>query len=67
MVNAEAAVSALPTATTQPLRLTQPAIAPSKTFVHEFVARRPGTFEYHPHADEMVQMGMGIGIGMMGF
>ncbi|MGB6100619.1 MAG: copper oxidase, partial [Comamonas sp.] len=43
--------------------LTQPAIAPGKTFVYEFVARRPGTFMYHPHADEMVQMAM----GMMGF
>ncbi|WP_443083416.1 multicopper oxidase family protein [Variovorax sp. PBL-E5] len=43
--------------------LTQPAIPPGKTFVHEFVARRPGTFMYHPHADEMVQMAM----GMMGF
>jgi hypothetical protein len=31
--------------------------------VYEFVARRPGTFMYHPHADEMVQMAM----GMMGF
>jgi len=43
--------------------LTQPAIEPGKTFVYEFVARRPGTFMYHPHADEMVQMAM----GMMGF
>src|SRR5262249_35605736 len=43
--------------------LTQPAIEPGKTFVYEFVARRPGTFMYHPHADEMLQMGM----GMMGF
>ncbi len=43
--------------------LTQPAIAPGKTFVYEFVARRPGTFMYHPHADEMTQMAM----GMMGF
>ncbi|MDR7153093.1 FtsP/CotA-like multicopper oxidase with cupredoxin domain [Hydrogenophaga palleronii] len=41
----------------------QPAIAPGKTFVYEFTARRPGTFMYHPHADEMVQMAM----GMMGF
>ena len=40
--------------------LTQPAIAPGKTFVYEFVARRPGTFMYHPHADEMVQMAMGL-------
>jgi len=43
--------------------LTQPAIPPGKTFVYEFVARRPGTFMYHPHADEMTQMAM----GMMGF
>jgi manganese oxidase len=43
--------------------LTQPGIAPGKTFVYEFVARRPGTFMYHPHADEMAQMAM----GMMGF
>jgi len=43
--------------------LTQPAIQPGKTFVYEFVARRAGTFMYHPHADEMVQMAM----GMMGF
>ncbi|HEY0858742.1 MAG TPA: copper oxidase [Albitalea sp.] len=43
--------------------LTQPPIGPGKTFVYEFVARRPGTFMYHPHADEMVQMAM----GMMGF
>ncbi len=40
--------------------LTQPGIAPGKTFVYEFVARRPGTFMYHPHADEMVQMAMGL-------
>ncbi|MES2069294.1 MAG: copper oxidase [Pseudomonadota bacterium] len=43
--------------------LTQQSIQPGKTFVYEFVARRPGTFMYHPHADEMVQMAM----GMMGF
>jgi FtsP/CotA-like multicopper oxidase with cupredoxin domain len=43
--------------------LTQPAIEPGKTFVYEFIARRPGTFMYHPHADEMTQMAM----GMMGF
>lgn len=43
--------------------LTQPGIAPGKTFVYEFVAKRPGTFMYHPHADEMAQMAM----GMMGF
>ena len=43
--------------------LTQPGIAPGKTFVYEFEAKRPGTFMYHPHADEMAQMAM----GMMGF
>ncbi|MCU0813307.1 MAG: copper oxidase [Burkholderiaceae bacterium] len=41
----------------------QPPIGVGKTFVYEFVARRPGTFMYHPHADEMTQMAM----GMMGF
>jgi FtsP/CotA-like multicopper oxidase with cupredoxin domain len=40
--------------------LTQPGIPPGKTFVYEFVARRPGTFMYHPHADEMTQMAMGM-------
>ena len=43
--------------------LTQPHIPPGKTFVYEFTAQRPGTFMYHPHSDEMVQMAM----GMMGF
>jgi FtsP/CotA-like multicopper oxidase with cupredoxin domain len=43
--------------------LNQKAIEPGKTYVYEFVARRPGTFMYHPHADEMTQMAM----GMMGF
>lgn len=40
--------------------LTQPAIAPGKTFVYEFEAKRAGTFMYHPHADEMTQMAMGM-------
>ncbi|WP_089418307.1 multicopper oxidase family protein [Vitreoscilla filiformis] len=40
--------------------LTQPAIPVGKTYVYEFTARRPGTFMYHPHADEMVQMAMGL-------
>ncbi len=43
--------------------LNQKAIQSGKTFVYEFVARRPGTFMYHPHADEMTQLAM----GMMGF
>lgn len=43
--------------------LTQPQIKPGKTFVYEFTMKKSGTFMYHPHADEMVQMAM----GMMGF
>jgi FtsP/CotA-like multicopper oxidase with cupredoxin domain len=40
--------------------LNQPQIPVGKTYVYEFVAKRPGTFMYHPHADEMVQMAMGM-------
>ena len=40
--------------------LNQPHIPVGQTFVYEFEARRPGTFMYHPHADEMVQMAMGM-------
>ncbi len=40
--------------------LTQRAIAAGKTYVYEFIAKRAGTFMYHPHADEMVQMAMGM-------
>ncbi|MFC3674081.1 multicopper oxidase family protein [Ferrovibrio xuzhouensis] len=40
--------------------LTQPQIPPGKTFVYEFTVSRAGTFMYHPHADEMVQMAMGM-------
>jgi FtsP/CotA-like multicopper oxidase with cupredoxin domain len=43
--------------------LTQPHIPVGKTFVYEMVMKKSGTFMYHPHADEMVQMSM----GMMGF
>jgi manganese oxidase len=43
--------------------LNQPQIKPGKTFVYEFEMKKSGTFMYHPHADEMVQMAM----GMMGF
>jgi manganese oxidase len=39
--------------------LTQPQIAPGDTYVYEFTLRQSGTFMYHPHADEMVQMAMG--------
>ena len=40
--------------------LSQPHIKPGKTFVYEFVLKSSGTFMYHPHADEMVQMAMGM-------
>ncbi|AJY03661.1 MULTISPECIES: multicopper oxidase family protein [Burkholderia] len=40
--------------------LTQPQIPPGKTYVYEFQLERHGTFMYHPHADEMVQMAMGM-------
>jgi hypothetical protein len=40
--------------------VTQPHIKPGKTFVYEFVLQKSGTFMYHPHADEMVQMAMGM-------
>jgi FtsP/CotA-like multicopper oxidase with cupredoxin domain len=40
--------------------LTQPPIPPGKTFMYEFEAKRAGTFMYHPHADEMLQMAMGM-------
>jgi manganese oxidase len=43
--------------------LTQPGIPAGKTFVYEFDLVKSGTFMYHPHGDEMVQMAM----GMMGF
>jgi FtsP/CotA-like multicopper oxidase with cupredoxin domain len=40
--------------------LTQPHIPAGKTFVYEFDLKKSGTFMYHPHADEMVQMAMGM-------
>ena len=40
--------------------LTQPHIDPGKTFVYEFENKKSGTFMYHPHSDEMVQMAMGM-------
>ena len=40
--------------------LTQPQIPAGKTFVYEFQMPKSGTFMYHPHADEMVQMAMGM-------
>jgi manganese oxidase len=44
--------------------LTQPHIPVDKTFVYEFQLRKSGTFMYHPHSDEMVQMAMGM-MGMI--
>jgi FtsP/CotA-like multicopper oxidase with cupredoxin domain len=40
--------------------LTQAPIPVGKTYVYEFVLQRSGTFMYHPHADEMTQMAMGM-------
>jgi FtsP/CotA-like multicopper oxidase with cupredoxin domain len=40
--------------------LTQPHIQPGETYVYEFTLRQNGTFMYHPHADEMVQLAMGM-------
>ena len=42
--------------------LTQPQIAPGETFTYEFTLKQHGSHMYHPHADEMVQMA----VGMMG-
>jgi manganese oxidase len=43
--------------------LTQRGIQPGETFKYEFTLKQNGTFMYHPHADEMTQIAM----GMMGF
>ena len=40
--------------------LTQPHIKPGETYVYEFTLRQHGTHMYHPHADEMTQMAMGM-------
>ena len=40
--------------------LTQPPIEPGETYVYEFTLEQNGTFMYHPHADEMVQLAMGM-------
>src|SRR5262245_34877691 len=40
--------------------VTQPHIPVGKTFVYEFEIKGSGTFMYHPHSDEMVQMAMGM-------
>ena len=40
--------------------LTQPKIQPGETFAYEFTLRQHGSHMYHPHADEMTQMAMGM-------
>lgn len=42
--------------------LSQPSIGPGETFVYEFTLKESGTHMYHPHADELVQ----LAVGMMG-
>ncbi len=42
--------------------LSQPHIKPGETYVYEYTLRQHGTHMYHPHADEMVQ----LAVGMMG-
>jgi manganese oxidase len=44
--------------------LSQQAIGPGETFKYEFPMRKPGTFMYHPHFDEMVQIALGM-VGMI--
>jgi FtsP/CotA-like multicopper oxidase with cupredoxin domain len=44
--------------------LTQRSIEPGETFRYEFVLKQHGTFMYHSHHDEMVQMAMGM-MGMI--
>jgi manganese oxidase len=40
--------------------LTQAHIKPGETYVYEFTLRQHGSHMYHPHADEMTQMAMGM-------
>ena len=42
--------------------LSQPHIKPGETYAYEFTLKQHGSHMYHPHADEMVQ----LGVGMMG-
>ena len=44
--------------------LSQPQIKPGETYAYEFTLRQHGTHMYHPHADEMVQMALGM-MGML--
>jgi len=38
--------------------VTQPAVAPGKTFIYEFPVTTPGTFWYHTHADYQLDRGL---------
>lgn len=40
--------------------LNQPHIKPGETYLYEFTLHEAGTRMYHPHADEMVQVAMGM-------
>ena len=40
--------------------LSQPHILPGETYAYEFTLKQHGSHMYHPHADEMVQMGLGM-------
>jgi manganese oxidase len=40
--------------------LTQKPIPPGETYRYEFVLREAGTFMYHSHHDEMIQIGLGL-------
>jgi FtsP/CotA-like multicopper oxidase with cupredoxin domain len=40
--------------------VTQRSIEPGETFRYEFTLTQHGTFMYHPHHDEMVQMALGM-------
>lgn len=40
--------------------LSQPTIKPGETYAYEFTLKNSGTFMYHPHADEMVQLALGM-------
>ena len=46
--------------------LTQPVIPPGETFIYEYDVVQHGTYMYHSHHDEMIQMGLGM-MGMVVF
>ncbi|GIS19550.1 MAG: hypothetical protein CM15mP120_14660 [Pseudomonadota bacterium] len=44
--------------------LSQPQIRPGETYAYEFEVQQHGTHMYHPHADEMTQIAVGL-MGML--